>query len=64
MIIDSFELTSRRFIKEARLRGSGSVMAAKTDCRAQEGETDTVPVKAVALGVVSNKARPSEYIHI
>lgn len=39
-------------------------MAAKTDCRADEGETDTVPVRAVARGVVSSKARPNEYIHI
>lgn len=57
-------LTSRRFIKEARLRGSGSVMAAKTDCRAEEGETETVPINAATLGVVSNNALPNEYIHI
>lgn len=57
-------LTSSRFIKEARLRGSGSVMAANTDCRAEEGETETVPVNAATLGVVSSNALPNEYIHI
>ena len=39
-------------------------MAANTDCKAEEGETETVPVNAVALGVVSNNALPKEYIHI
>lgn len=58
------DITSSKFIKEARLRGSGSVMAANTDCKAEEGETETVPVNAVALGVVSNNALPKEYIHI
>lgn len=48
----------------ARLRGSGSVIAAKTDWSAEEGETETVPVKAATRGVVSSRARPSEYIHI
>lgn len=39
-------------------------MAANTDCKAEEGETETVPVNAVTLGVVSNNALPKEYIHI
>lgn len=39
-------------------------MAAKTDWSADEGETETVPVSAAILGVVSNNALPSEYIHI
>lgn len=58
------KLTSNRFMRVARLRGSGSVIAAKTDCSAEEGETETVPVKAATRGVVSSRARPSEYIHI
>lgn len=39
-------------------------MAAKTDWSADEGETETVPVSAATLGVVSNNALPNEYIHI
>lgn len=51
-------------MREARRCGSGSIIAAKTDCSAEGGETDTEPVRAATRGVVSNNARPSEYIHI
>lgn len=51
-------------MSEARRQGSGSVIAANTDCKADEGETETVPVNAVTWGVVSSSALPREYIHI
>ena len=56
--------TSRRVMRDARRRGSGSVIAARTDWRAEDGETETVPMSAVTRGVVSSSARPNEYIHI